>query len=155
VPHWSSGALLSAQTKLTRHLRRYSKPEEYGVVEVPLPTLRENDVLVRELPTGLKLPRVQCLPQNRSRSRLVVSVERIFISMKVNSWPRYVGLAYLILQWVTFYTFHTSNFLYMFQLAFMRLWKELLANKYGLLVPFDPRYDFPLRRSFTRNRRTN
>jgi hypothetical protein len=119
VPHWSSGALLSAQTKLTRHLRRYSKPEEYGVVEVPLPTLRENDVLVRELPTGLKLPRVQCLPQNRSRSRLVVSVERIFISMKVNSWPRYVGLAYLILQWVTFYTFHTSNFLYMFQLAFM------------------------------------
>jgi len=32
---------------------RYSKPENYEVVEVPLPTLRENDVLIKVKACGV------------------------------------------------------------------------------------------------------
>ena len=31
---------------LTLQSDRYEKPEVYGIVEIPVPTLRENDVLV-------------------------------------------------------------------------------------------------------------
>merc|ERR1711964_748850 len=44
---------------------RYSKPEEYGIVTVPLPKLRPNDVL--------------------TKSRLVVSAVRISTSMRESS----------------------------------------------------------------------
>jgi D-arabinitol dehydrogenase (NADP+) len=30
-----------------RKALRYSKPEDYAVVEVPLPTMRENDIMVQ------------------------------------------------------------------------------------------------------------
>jgi hypothetical protein len=32
---------------------RYSKPEEYGIVEVPLPKLRDNDILVKVKACGV------------------------------------------------------------------------------------------------------
>jgi hypothetical protein len=32
---------------------RYSKPEEYGIVEVPLPKLRDNDVLIKVKACGV------------------------------------------------------------------------------------------------------
>lgn len=32
---------------------RYSKPEEYGIVDVPLPKLRDNDVLVKVKACGV------------------------------------------------------------------------------------------------------
>lgn len=42
------------EEKLTWALsNRYSKPEEYGIVEVPLPKLRDNDILVKVKACGV------------------------------------------------------------------------------------------------------
>lgn len=70
---------------------RYSKPEEFSIVNIPLPELRENDVMVslhvfpgkESIGTGKPLTNF-C----RSKSRHVVSAALISISMRVNFWPR-------------------------------------------------------------------
>ena len=38
--------IMAANLPKTMKALQYSKPEQYGLVELPLPELRENDVLV-------------------------------------------------------------------------------------------------------------
>jgi len=53
----------------------YSKPEEFSIVTVPLPKIRDNDVLVGNVTVVFIIQADRCAI--RSKSRLVVFVERI------------------------------------------------------------------------------
>lgn len=73
---------------------RYVKPESYSIADVPLPDIRENDVLVTTAPQlSPSLNSTEHLATDfltfRSRSRRVACVGLTFISTREGSLPRY------------------------------------------------------------------
>lgn len=61
-----SGTNAPVDLQLTLYFHRYSKPEEYGIVEVPLPKLRPNDILIKVKACGGEFRDLhRCIYQSR------------------------------------------------------------------------------------------
>jgi D-arabinitol dehydrogenase (NADP+) len=74
---------------------RYSKPEHYGIVEVPLPKLRDNDVLIKVKACGvcgtdLHIHEGEFIAKVREASYIEVSSKlstfRLAVLGRLNTW---------------------------------------------------------------------